>query len=45
MITAIVNIVVILEGGATYSELMNMPIPELFVLSEEANRVNKSRGK
>jgi hypothetical protein len=33
------------EGGVTYAELRDMPIPELMGLHAEAVRINRARRK
>lgn len=37
------NLVAFFEGGLSYTELRNMPIPELRRVHEEAARIQKER--
>tara|TARA_R100001244_G_scaffold77693_1_gene61481 strand:+ start:278 stop:430 length:153 start_codon:yes stop_codon:yes gene_type:complete len=39
------SLVSFFEGGVDYNDLKNMPIPELMVVNEEANRLNEEKKK
>lgn len=40
-----ISLVAFFEGGVDYNDLRDMPIPELLILNEEANRINEEKKK
>jgi len=45
LLRAMLSLVSFFEGGVDYNDLKNMPIPELMVVNEEANRLNEEKKK
>jgi hypothetical protein len=39
----IANLMVFYKGGLSYTELQNMPLPEVYKLNKFAERINKER--
>lgn len=40
-----ISLVAFFEGGVDYTDLRDMPVPELLILNEEANRINDEKKK